>query len=513
MVERLLQLARHSAVYGIGSVASKVLAILLLPIYVRVLSTVDYGAVETILVLDLLLAALVKLGLQNSMMRFYFDEERAGRGRNVTSMVIWVTGLLALLATLAMVGFADELAARLLGDGADELMHGGRLLVMIGAAHLTSTVLYGSLVATFRLEHRPLAFTVVSLANVLLTAGFTLVLLLVVGWRAEGLLLGNMLGTAVLIPVLVVLQWRFVRPSFDRGLLGQMLRYGVPLMPVALSMQGLRVVDRLLLNHRFVPAGEGLAAVGLYSVGVRFSQVVILVITALQLSWQPFAYAIRDDDEARRTYAAVMAAYLGLVGWIVASVSMLADPLVRLVTVPEFYDAASVVPLLSLAAMFFGAYFIAAIGAGRAKRTNYNLLVALAAFVVSVNLNWFLIPHWGVMGAGAAAVGANLALAVGMLIRSQQVFPIPYLWRRNLVALAATITFVGCSYLLPTGTAAGVLLGIGASISFPLVLMALGWARPGEVRSGIAALRQRRRRTPPPTETEPTDEQDPDRDR
>ena len=49
---RLGELARHSAVYGFGSLVSRFIAVLLLPVYTRYLSPADYGLIETLIALS-----------------------------------------------------------------------------------------------------------------------------------------------------------------------------------------------------------------------------------------------------------------------------------------------------------------------------------------------------------------------------------------------------------------------------------------------------------------------------
>ena len=44
----LKRLAKHSVIYGLGGLVSRILAVLLLPLYTRYLTPSDYGKVETL---------------------------------------------------------------------------------------------------------------------------------------------------------------------------------------------------------------------------------------------------------------------------------------------------------------------------------------------------------------------------------------------------------------------------------------------------------------------------------
>ena len=60
---QLRRLATHSAIYGLGGIVSRILAVLLLPLYTSYLTGRDYGRVETLTALTAILVALLRLGI------------------------------------------------------------------------------------------------------------------------------------------------------------------------------------------------------------------------------------------------------------------------------------------------------------------------------------------------------------------------------------------------------------------------------------------------------------------
>src|ERR687885_1663240 len=79
MVERLKELLRHSAIYGLGSIVARILAVFLLPLYTRYLTPSDYGLIETLVALSAVLTALVAQGMKSAFFRFYFDSAEEER--------------------------------------------------------------------------------------------------------------------------------------------------------------------------------------------------------------------------------------------------------------------------------------------------------------------------------------------------------------------------------------------------------------------------------------------------
>ncbi|MBC7460146.1 MAG: polysaccharide biosynthesis C-terminal domain-containing protein, partial [Thermoleophilia bacterium] len=215
----------------------------------------------------------------------------------------------------------------------------------------------------------------------------------------------------------------------------------------------------------------------------------------LQLSWQPFAYSIEDDGEAKRSFAVVTTWFAAIMGWLVAGLALLADPVVKLMAPPAYEQAGEIVPLLALGTGIFGAYFLVGIGASRVKRTGWHVLVAFGAVAVSLVANLLLVPWLGVMGAAVADVLANTALTVFMLIRAQRVFRVQYEVSRILRPVMLVGGAIAAAYLLPTGTgwdSWGTRLA--CALGWPLLLVATGFVDREEGTRIVNLLRGRRGR-------------------
>ncbi len=462
MFDRLAQLARHSAVYGLGSVASKIVAILLLPIYVRYVEPSGYGIAEAVLTLDLFTVALVKLGLHNAMMRFYYDHEAPEDAARVVHTVLTMMLVTTAVGAVILIACDAQLAGFFLGD------NGAYRFLWIAAFGMWCSTIQQTMMATFRLEKRPMPFGIFSLVNITMSALLTIVFVVFMDWGATGLLLGNFLGTFSTIPPIMIMQRRFVRLSKGSDVRPDLLRFGLPTTPMAIANQGLMLIDRTAVARM-----TSLTALGTYSIASRVAQVVLLAVIAVQLAWQPFAYSIKDDEEARRVYSKVMTWFVCAVGWIVVSVSLLADPVLRVATTSKYYDAIALVPILALSAGVYGMYFIAGIGASRVKKTGYHVFVAAGALTTSLAANLILVPRFGATGAAIAALCANSMLSLLMFIRSQHVFPVRYETGRLLLLGSLITGSCALAILLPQDVHATLVPRILIPVLYPLVVFML----------------------------------------
>ena len=346
-------------------------------------------------------------------------------------------------------------------------------LVRAAGVALWATVNYEQLTSLFRVEERSVAFVCASLANVLITIGLTLVLVVSFDKGALGVIVGNFSGTLIVYFALLGFRREQLGLQFDRGLLREMNRFGIPLVPTALFLWVTNFSDRFFLVKL-----SDVSEAGLYSVGVRVASAMVLLLTAFRMAWPAFAFSIRDEDEAKRTYAYVLTYLTVVTAWVALALTLFAPWLVDLLAAPRFAESYRVVGPLSFAAVAFAAYIVVAIGVGRIRRTQFNWVVTGAAAIVNVALNLSLIPPYGMMGAAIATVAAYATMAVGMAWWSQRIYPVPYQWRRVITAAAAAVALAVLGKALDVGFAAAFVL----CAVYPLALAVLGFTSPEERR-------------------------------
>jgi O-antigen/teichoic acid export membrane protein len=274
--------------------------------------------------------------------------------------------------------------------------------------------------------------------------------------------------------------------QLDRELLRRMNHFGMPLVPSALLLWTTNFSDRFFLI-KLTNAGE----VGLYSVGVRIASAMVLLLTAFRMAWPAFAYSIKSDDEAKRTYAWVLTYLVVFTTWIATGLALLSPWLVAWLTAPGYESASRVVGPLAFAAVSFGGFIVISIGIGRARRTQFNWVVTGVAAVVNVTLNLTLIPSYGMMGAAIATLVAYTVMFAGMAWWAQRIFPVPYQWRRVGTAAAAGVALAVTGKLV----GAGLGLSVGLILVYPLVLLPLGFTLPAE-RKRLRALLTRAQQQP-----------------
>ena len=471
---QLRRLGKHSVIYGLGGLVSRILAVILLPLYTRYLTPSDYGKVETLIALTTVLGILLAMGITSAFFRYYFDSQDREHRLLVIRTSFWFVMGMATIGLVLGLALSTEISHFLFGS------RSSTELVAASFVGLWAGMNWAQITSLFRVEERSVAYVTATVANILITVGATLVL--VVGLEAGplGVIVGTFTGTLAVYVVLLAYRREQLGLQFDRRLLREMNRFGLPLVPTAVFLWITNFSDRLFLV-RLTDTHE----VGLYSVGVRIASAMVLLLTAFRTAWPAFAYSIDEEREARRTYAFVLTYLIVASTWVATGLTLLSPWIVQWLTAPAFSSASRVVGPLSFAAVAFGGYIVVAIGVGRARRTQFNWVVTGAAAVVNVVLNLLLIPPYGMMGAAVATVAAYATMFGGMAWRAQHIYPVPYQWRRVLTAGVAGVAL----------SVAGKLAGGGFPVAFvlalvyPVVLIPLGFYLPVERKAIGARLR------------------------
>jgi O-antigen/teichoic acid export membrane protein len=464
--QELRRLGKHSAIYGLGGLVSRILATLLLPLYTHYLPPGSYGRVELVTAATAVLAIALQLGISSAFFRFYFDAKEPREKLTVVRTSFWFTMGMSTLGLVLGLVFASQIG-HLIGLGHDPT------LVRAGAVGLWAQTNYQQLTALFRVEERSTQYAIASVANVLITVAAMVLFVAVFHWGAVGLVVGNFTGTLIVYTVLVAYRRDQLGREFDRSLFRKMQHFGMPLVPSALALWAINFIDR-----EFIVWFKDAAEVGVYSAAVKIASVIAFLLVAFRTAWPAFAYSIEDDREAKRTYSFVLTYLLTLTSWGALALGALAPWWVRLLTDPRYQRAEKGVAALAFANAIYAGFVVLAIGSGRARKTQLNWVVTGAGAAVNIGLNFWLVPAYGMVGAAVSTAVSYVVLFIGMTMYAQHVYPVNYQWRR-------VVTCVGAAVALTVAARVGG-LPLGPSfllvLAYPLALAVLGFYLPAERR-------------------------------
>ena len=408
-----------------------------LPIYARVFPAAEYGALEIGVVTLAGLLIVADVGMATAMQRAYFQarpDDGEARSTVVSTALLASSALTVLMAALLIV--LREPVAKLLFDSE---FH-ARWVVLIAVA-LVPGVLAEFSRNVMRLRFDAWHYAASSILTVAFIGVGGVVGVLVFEGGVSAVLaafvlaqvVGAIYGATVVRPEL--------RIRFSRSCLGDLVTFGLPLMPVGLALWGIGFVDRVMLAQL-----DGLGAVGQYAVASRFSAVLMFAAVAFTTAYLPFTFSLHAEDPKAEaalrggllTYAAVLFAGCAL------AIGLAARELI-LVVAPGYDSAYRIAGLLCLGVAVFALSPIVSAGIVLTRRTRSMAIYATVALGFSLGTCLALIPVVGMLGAAVATAGSYVLLTLLYLRKSQQ------LARADFHLRKVAVVFLLAAALMPLG--------------------------------------------------------------
>ena len=232
--------------------------------------------------------------------------------------------------------------------------------------------------------------------------GVGLLLVIVFGFRVDGLLWGEVVVTALALPFLLSLTMKGVTGPPQHFPLRDAIRfwrYAWPLSLGNMAMWGLRISDRYIISLFWLTSD-----VGFYSVAYNLSSKSIdMLVSLFLLSMGPMVlntWERQGADATEKALAMITRIFLVVVFPAAVGLSVLASPFIALLTGEGYHEGYRIVAYVAFSSFFWGLSQIASMGTLIRKQTHRIAINQLIAAAVNLGLNLVLIPRFGFVAAG-----------------------------------------------------------------------------------------------------------------
>ena len=462
MATQIGSLARHTGVYGMGTIVGGIARAALIPIIARYIPAEEYGKASVVLIFIALLSIMFEMGLSSSLIKFVNEARTDEEKKRLVATILVGSLVLALPIALVCGLLFGQLSRLLLGSA----QYGALVLVGVAGGVGNAMLQVGlSFERAFARSFRYFLYTLLK-GGLSLVLSIALVVFLKKG--AGGLIVGAALPPFVIGIVIYVRLFKRCGIRFSRAILRSVFEFGGPLVPMNLSMWVLCSSDIYLLRRLAVSA-KALSEVGLYQYAQEICLVLVLPISALNLAWPQFLFSNYSKPEGRELFARVHSYFSFFVIEIGFLLAVFARQIIGLVGSADYQGSAQVLPLLAGSLVFYGFSVIFASGLYVTAKTRILALIVAVCGVLNVVLNIALIPHLGKQGAALATLVTNLVMMAAVLASAQARFRIPFrvrpmVWALALAAAAAgALELASARYPLAGGAPARLLVAAGFS--------------------------------------------------
>lgn len=434
-----LNLLKGSFTYGAVTILSRVAAVILIPILTRLMSPVEYGALNMVLTVVTLANLIVALEVAQAVTLYFSDRNRTDREQYPATAIRFSSAMYLLL--LVIVALFGKMISGLIGE--DSI---GASIILDGAILLGANGIFAFLQNQFRIEFKSREYAALTLGYVILTTTGAIAGASLFHHPAEGVILGQACGAVIINIIGVLMLWDRFRPGFNIAKLREMLKFSLPLVPASLLLLGGQQVPKFILSIY-----GSLEDVGIYGLAYQIAGFSALAVLGVQTAITPSVLANHEQSETPKTLASLFEGFVIVALLLCSSLSIFAHELIMIFSVPSYGRAANFVPVLAFAIALNNLYIFFPGKIIRGKSAS-QLIASTGGFLVAVIAGLILVRLDGVRGATLATLLSAAAFFFIWCYISQKLYHLAINWLK--LAVITILTAVVCNigiFLIPSG--------------------------------------------------------------
>jgi O-antigen/teichoic acid export membrane protein len=446
-------LFKQTAIYGLATVLPRMVSFILVPLYTTpnvLKNPSEYGEISIIFSWLVLFNVVLSYGMETSFFRFYSKVEDSKSVISTSTISIFWSSIAFLIVALLGRNYLAALSK----------INVEYIIYTIWILFLDALVIIPF--SKLRAEKRPMFYAVIKIGNVLINLVLNLFFLLwlpklaanspdsfistiyfenfQIGYIFVANIIASLATFLVLSPNYLKMKWQF-----DKVLWKKMMQYSLPVMVAGIAFAINETFDRILLEWMHVDLRE----IGAYSACYKLALFMTLFATAFRLGIEPFFFSHSSNENAPKTYAEITKYFVIFGSIILLVVVVFADILkIFIVRDSSFWEAMKVVPLIILANLFLGIYNNLSVWYKLTDKTKMGMYISIVGAIITLTLNFLLIPIWSYMGSAIATISAYGSMMLISYYLGNKYYPIPYDMKKILGYLGLAILLSGLSFYI-----------------------------------------------------------------
>jgi len=431
----LKKLASQTAIYGLSSVVGRLLNYLLVPLYTRYFLPAEYGVVTELYAYVAFLVVILTYGMETAFFRFSKKEE--------TTKVYSTTLISLLISSVVFVGLIF-LNSSAISEWLGYVNHPEyiQFFALIIGMDAVASISFAKL----REQDQAMRFAFIRIVNIMVNIGLNLYFIVYQEYGIAYIFIANLVASvitlAMLFPEMISSSW-----VFDKKLWKKMMIYALPLLIAGLAGMTNETIDRVLLKHLLPNTEIAASELGLYGAFYKLSIIMILFIQTFRFAAEPFFFAQEKEGKSRKIYADVMKYFTIIMAFIFLGVTIFYD-IIKGFLGTEYHDERGflVVSILLLANLFLGIYYNLSIWYKLTEKTKYGAYLSIFGAIITLFLNFTLIPVLGFVGCAWATLVCYFSMTVASYYLGKRHFSVPYQVKRITLYLFGMLCVYFCIY-------------------------------------------------------------------
>lgn len=419
MLEKLKELTKDTALYGISTIVGRFLGFVLVPFYTNVFLPEEFG-IQSYLYAFLAFANIVYIyGMDAAFMKYSTVE---GNDKKE----VFSTGMLFIfLTTIVFTGILftsfDWITTQAKLNEFSYLFY-----YVIGILFLDVLTLIPF--SELRLERKAGKFATIKIGNIVINVALNFILILGFNYGIEAIFISNLIASAFSFLVLIPDIISNITFKINSKYLKKMIYFGLTYLPASIAAMIVQMVDVPIMRELTDDA-----TLGIYRANYKLGIFMMLFVAMFHYAWQPFFLTNAKEKNAKEIFAKVLTLFLIVASTIWVIIAVFIDDFASFQFLPgksligeNYLEGTFIVPIILLAYIFHGMYINFIAGIYIEEKTQYLPIITGAGALLNVVSNFILVPTLGIVGGALSTLFSYMLMAALIYLFSQKVYRVNY---------------------------------------------------------------------------------------
>jgi len=406
---------RDTSIYTIADVLNKIVPFMLLPVLTRYLTPEDYGIIAMFFVLTSILGIVTTFETNTAIGVNFFKISK-------DELKIYIANVLMIIS---IVTTAVSLLVILYHTFLSEVFSIPYEWLMIAIAVTLTQFITTINLLLWQSEQKPIPFGVYQITQTIVNLSLSLILIIGFGMGWEGRLIAISFASILFGAMSFLFLYRrgYLQFKLSKESIEDAVKFGVPLLPHALSIWFRTGVDRVFLTTLI-----SASATGLYTVGFQIASIISILTIAFNKAYVPYLFERLSDITQEKKVHLVKYSYLYffLLLLLAAILSLLAPVFIGFFLGDKFIHSQQYIAWLAFGFAFHGMYYIVVNYILYMKKTALLSYVTFSVSLLHVALSYVLIKHNGALGAAQATTITSFITFVAVWRLSAGIYQMPW---------------------------------------------------------------------------------------
>lgn len=414
-------LIKNTFIFTIGSIATKLITFILVPIYTHILTTQEYGVVDLISTISMVLAPVIILNISESVMRFSLDKEADHHQIMSSGLMILIIGVLGGLLIIPITKCFVSLGEYSL------------FLYFYTISSATSQLL----LCYLRGKEQLIQYTCGNIINTFSVAVLNILFLVVLRKGIKGYLLAYIIASVITIiyafavgNVLDVIK----KFKINKQLTAEMLKYSLVLVPNVFMWWIMNSADRIVIT-----AVVGVAANGIFAIAYKIPSLMSTVAGIFNQAWSYSAIREEESEDKERYTNNIYKGFFMIISVSALGMLMILKPFMHIYVNEAYYSAWRYAPYLIIGFVFqtLGSFLSTPYTVN--KDSKGFLFSATFGALVNIVLNFLLVFKWGLTGVAIATSVSYMAVFFYRVIDTKKYIQMDIFNKQYLIIMVVLI--------------------------------------------------------------------------